>query len=258
MKDNKTLWRKIIHIISKILSWTLFVILLLIAAFLIYYYIANQNYIKKGSGYEPKFSIYTIATGSMVPNINVLDAVINKKVESPNDLKVGDVITFRSTSVLTANMTITHRIKAIETDEEGNICYITKGDANNVEDDSCTKLNNIIGKVIIRIPGLGHIQKFLASKAGWLLCILIPALFIIGKDIMKLTRLSSINENASKMGEKKKKDPRKVMAEKKRKEQIKRNLLNESKEPKSYYKDPNIRVIEKKKPNKVKEKRKKK
>ena len=248
MKD-KISWHKIVHIIFKILSWALFIILLLIAIFLIYYYIANKRYVSKGAGYEPKFSIYTIATGSMVPNINVYDAVINMRVDEPNDLKVGDVITFRSSSSLTVNMTITHRIKAITKDENGETCFVTKGDANPVEDESCAKYSNVIGKVIIRIPGLGHIQRFLASGVGWLLCILIPALVIIGRDIMKLTRLSSIKNSADKMSEKKKTNPKKAAAEKKRKEQIKRNLLKENNGIKEYYHEPTIKVIEKRKNN---------
>ena len=262
MKDKKMSWRSVIHIIFKILSWALFVILLLIAIFLIYYYIANRIYMKKGAGYEPKFSIYTIATGSMVPNINVYDAVINMRVDDPSDLKVGDVITFRSSSILTPNMTITHRIKAITKDENGEACFVTKGDANPIEDESCAKYSNIIGKVIIRIPGLGHIQRFLASGFGWLLCILIPALVIIARDIMKLTRLATIKDNAMKISNKKKKDPKKEQAEKKRKEQIKRNLLSENTETKEYYEEPSVKVIEinednsKKENNKQKRKKK--
>lgn len=261
MKDSKVSWQSIIHIIFKILSWALFVILLLIAIFLLYYYIANKIYVSKGTGYEPKFSIYTIATGSMVPNINVYDAVINMRIDDPNDLKVGDVITFRSTSPLSPNLTITHRIKEITTDENGEVCYVTKGDANNVEDAACAKFENVIGKVIIRIPGLGHIQRFLASGAGWLLCILIPALIIIARDIMKLTRLSTIKENANKMANKKKKDPKKESEERKRKEEIKRKLLNENNGTKEYFKEPTIKVVEKRKnkpnSNNNKEKRKK-
>ena len=257
MKD-KISWHKIVHIIFKILSWALFIILLLIAIFLIYYYIANKRYVSKGAGYEPKFSIYTIATGSMVPNINVYDAVINMRVDEPNDLKVGDVITFRSSSSLTVNMTITHRIKAITKDENGETCFVTKGDANPVEDESCAKYNNVIGKVIIRIPGLGHVQRFLASGVGWLLFILIPALVIIGRDILRLTRLSSIKDTANKMSTKKK-DPKKEASEKKRKDEIKRKLLSENKGPKEYYKEPTIKVIEKNKSKKDdKQKRKKK
>lgn len=247
MKSETITWQKVVHIIFKILSWALFVILLLIAIFLLYYYIANKIYIKKGTGYEPKFSIYTIATGSMVPNINVYDAVINMRVDDPNDLKVNDVITFRSTSPLSPNLTITHRIKEITTDESGNVCYVTKGDANNVEDAACAKFENVIGKVIIRIPALGHIQRFLASGAGWLLCILIPALVIIARDIMKLTRLSAIKDNANKITNKKKKDPKKEIEERNRKEDIKRKLLKENNGTKEYFKEPPIKVVEKRK-----------
>lgn len=253
MKDRKFSWRTIMHIIFKILSWALFIILILIAIFLIYYYIANKIYVSKGAGYEPKFSIYTIATGSMTPNINQFDAVINMRIDDPNDLKVGDVITFRSSSPTTVSMTITHRIKAITEDSEGNICFVTKGDANPIEDESCAKYKNVIGKVIIRIPGLGNIQRFLASGIGWLLFILIPALVIIIKDILRLTRLSSIKDSAVKMSEKKKKDPKKEAAEKKRKDEIKRNLLNENNGKKEYYHEPSIKVVEKKKKKEDKE-----
>ena len=252
MKDKSFSWRMLMHIFFKILSWALFVILLLMAIFLLYYYIANKIYIKKGTGYEPKFSIYTIATGSMIPNINIMDAVINIRVDEPEDLEVGDVITFRSSSVLTQNLTITHRIKEITTDEDGNACYITKGDNNPVEDDSCAKFNNVIGKVIIRIPGLGHIQKFLASGFGWLLCILIPAIIIITRDIMKITRLSTINKTASKMNAKKK-DPKKEAEEKRRKEMIKRKLLEENKNPQEYFNEPKIQIVDKEKDKNKKE-----
>lgn len=244
MKSRSFPWQKIIQIFFKIISWVLFVILLLVAIFLLYYYIANKIYVSKGAGYEPKFSIYTIATGSMTPNINQFDAVINMRIDDPKDLKVGDVITFRSSSPTSIGMTITHRIKAITEDTDGNVCYVTKGDANPVADELCAKYNNVIGKVIIRIPGLGHIQRFLASGVGWLLFILIPAIIIIGRGILRLTKLSSIKETANRMNTKKK-DPKKEENEKKRKNEIKRKLLNENNGPKEYYKEPIVKVVEK-------------
>lgn len=251
MKSRNISWRSIAHICLKILSWAIFIILVFIAIFLLYYYIANKIYISKGSGYEPKFSIYIIASGSMVPAINVADAVINIKVDSPDDLEVGDVITFRSSSPTTMGITVTHRIKGITTDDDGNICYITKGDANNVEDSACAKYTNIIGKVVLRIPGLGYIQKFLASGFGWLLFILIPALIIIIRDILKISRLAAIKNDVSKIGDKKK-DSKKIATEKKRKEEIKRNLLKENDGNNKYFEEPTIQIVEKTKKNKKK------
>ena len=123
MKDGNFSVGKIFKVISKILSWALFVVLLIAAVFLLYYFIATKIYAAKGSGYEPKFSIYTIASGSMEPKIKVYDAIVNIKANNPNDIEVGDVITFVSTSLLSPGKTITHRVIAITQDEEGKICY---------------------------------------------------------------------------------------------------------------------------------------
>ncbi len=238
--------KKILNIIGKIVSWAIFVILLIAAVFLIYYYIATKVYASKGAGYEPKFSIYTIISPSMTPKINVYDTIVNVKVDKPTDIEVGDVITFISTSLLTTGTTITHRVIAI-TEEEGQICYQTKGDYNNIADQACAKFNNVIGKVIFKIPQLGRVQFFLASKAGWLLCILIPALFIIGRDIMRITKLATIKKNAHAMNNKNKKDSKMM--------QIQNNLKLELKQKYSiknndidgdYYKDPEIITVEKK------------
>lgn len=251
MKNDSFSFGKISKIIGKILSWALFVILLIAAIFLLYYFIATKIYAAKGSGYEPKFSIYTIASGSMVPEIKVYDAIVNIKVDSPNDIEVGDVITFVSTSLLSPGKTITHRVIAITQDENGKVCYQTKGDANDIADQACAKYHNIIGKVIFKIPQLGRIQKLLATKGGWLIFILIPALYIIGRDILRLTKLSNIKSTATRMSEGKKKDPKKEQEEALRKAELKRKLLKEdNKNQVEYYKEPTIKSIDKRRKTK--------
>jgi len=240
--------KKAFHAISKFVSWIFFVILLIAAAFLLYYFVATKIYAAKGPGYEPKFSIYTIVSPSMTPNINVYDAIVNIKVDDPNKIEVGDVITFVSTSVLTPGITITHRVVGITTDDNGEICYRTKGDFNNVEDQACAKHRNVLGKVLFKIPQLGRIQFFLASKAGWLLCILIPALYIIVKDVLKILKLSDMKETTAKITEPKKKDPKKAELERKRKEELKKRLLKEElNKEKNYFVEPVVKEIDKRK-----------
>lgn len=185
----KNKYRETFKNISTIISWTVFVLLLICAAFLIYYFIALQIYKTKGAGYEPKFSLYTIASPSMVPNINVYDVVIDTKVKKPEDIKINDVITFNSSLPGVSGGTITHRVIAINKDSNGNYYYQTKGDNNLVEDNVKVTFKDIVGKVSLRIPKLGRIQGFVATKAGWLIIILIPALYIIVKDILKVLKL---------------------------------------------------------------------
>jgi len=241
---------KALKVIGKVLSWALFVVLLIAAVFLLYYFVATKIYAAKGPGYEPKFSIYTIASPSMTPTLKVYDAIINVKIDDPNDIEVGDVITFVSTSLLSPGMTITHRVVAITKDDSGAICYQTKGDFNPVADQACAKYNNIIGKVIFKIPQLGRIQYLLASKAGWLLFILIPALYIIGRDILKISKLANIKSTATKISEEKKKDPKKEQLEKQRKAELKRKLLKEEHHYSEYYKDPVVKTVDKRRVNK--------
>ncbi len=243
MKE-KTSFGKAIKIVGKVLSWALFLILLVAAAFLIYYYVATKIYTAKGPGYEPKYSIYTIISGSMTPTIKVYDTIINERVDDANDIQVGDVITFVSTSLLTPGTTITHRVVGITEDSDGNTCFRTKGDYNGAEDQSCAKFQNVIGRVILKIPQLGRIQFFLASRAGWLLCILLPALYIIGRDIMRIFKLTSI-KNTTEIISVKKKDPKKAKMEEERKKELKRKLLKEEVDNKDYYKEPEIKEIDK-------------
>lgn len=188
---KKTSLTEVLKFISTIVSWTVFALLLICAVFLLYYFIAVKIYVAKGSGHEPKFSLYTIITPSMTPNINVYDVVVDVKVDKPEDIKINDVITFYSNIPGVRGGTITHRVIAINKDVNGNYKYLTKGDYNLVDDGVNVGFDKIVGKVALRIPQLGRVQFFMASKLGWLLVILIPALYIIIKDILKIVKLKN-------------------------------------------------------------------
>lgn len=209
----------IIGLIGNIISWTMLVLLIVVAAFLLYYIISTQLYATKGEKFAPKYSMYTIVSPSMTPNINVYDIVIDKKVEDFSELKVGDVITFISTSSISNGMTITHRIVDIIETNEGTK-YKTKGDNNLTADYSLVTQDKIIGKVKFRIPQLGRIQFFLSSKGGWLIIILIPALIIILSDIFKLFKLVDIKKRVKDVEETAKEEE--IYLKEKREEELKK------------------------------------
>ena len=188
---KKSNFRETLKFISTIISWTVFTLLILIMVALVYYFVAVRIYAAKGSGHEPKFSLYTIITPSMTPNINVYDVVVDVKVDKPEDIKINDVITFNSSIPGVHGGTITHRVIAINKDASGNYHYTTKGDYNLVDDGVDVEFANIVGKVALRIPQLGRVQFFLATKAGWLICVLVPAVYVIIKDIFKIIKLKT-------------------------------------------------------------------
>ena len=196
-KKSGIIKNPIIKIILNVISWTLFTLLILVAVFLLYYAISIQVYTKNGKKYEPPISLYTIISGSMEPNIRVYDVVIDKKVTDPSEIKVGDVITFTSPSSLTYGVTITHRVIAVD-NNNGVYRYRTQGDNNLVPDDTYVEFNNVLGKVVLKIPQLGRVQFLLLKAGSWLFLILIPSLGVVIYDILKVLKLAGTKKKIDK------------------------------------------------------------
>ena len=171
-----------------VLSYALFIWLLLIGAALLVYVLDIKIRAAKGDYSPPTFNAYVVLTGSMLPEIKVYDVVVTKKVDAA-DLKEGDVITFASSDQRFLGTIITHRIikKNPPTETQG-YTFQTRGDNNNVADSALVLEDNIFGKVILKIPKLGYLQEFLASDGGWIIVILIPCLAVISYDTVKLVK----------------------------------------------------------------------
>ena len=180
--------KKISKIISTIISYSCLIILIIIGLIFTLYFVDVKIQQSKGGIAKPLFGAYVIISGSMEPNIHVYDVVVSKRVDT-SELKEGDVITFYSNDNRFYGVTVTHRIVEVIDAEKG--IFRTKGDANNISDDALTIKENIVGKVVMRIPQLGRVQFFIASKGGWLLVILIPCLTIISYDIVKIVKLTA-------------------------------------------------------------------
>lgn len=176
-------------LVATIISWVFFVVLLIILALLIIYFVSIKIKEAKGDTSPPQFGIYVILTGSMRPLIEPGDAVVIH-YEKPENLKKGDIITFMSTSSSQMGLTVTHRIIDV-IKAEGKILFKTKGDANNTIDDAVVEAANVKGKVFMKIPYIGFVQQFVATKGGWLILILIPCFIIISIDLVKLVKLLS-------------------------------------------------------------------
>lgn len=95
------------------------------------------------------FSILTISSGSMEPEIQIGEAIIIKREDT---YEIGDIITY---SVKNTYL-VTHRIVGKE--EEN---YITKGDNNNSNDNGKLIQENIEGKVIHHSKFVNYLVKFI-------------------------------------------------------------------------------------------------
>ena len=216
--------KRVFKYITDVISWTCLCILILIGALLVWYFISAKIYASKGEKYTPYFSLYTIISPSMEPNIKVYDVVLDTRVDDVNTIKEGDIITFISSGNLSSGMTITHRVVEVLHTDEG-LRFRTKGDNNQTADGALVIPENVLGKTLLRIPMLGRVQFLLASKGGLLIFILIPAVGIIVYDIIKLFRVKDVSDKVEEVIQDKPED--KVLEEQKMIEENRKQELIE-------------------------------
>ena len=126
-------WKKIFHFISSIFLYSVLIILGIIVLLFLAYGIDQYIGKKNNEARSPLFSAYVIISPSMVPNINVYDAVFTMRV-SQSKIKLYDIITFLSKEIETNGTPITHRVVGILETSDGERAYRTKGDNNESED----------------------------------------------------------------------------------------------------------------------------
>ncbi len=230
---KKGLLKNIFKFITDVISWTCLCLLILIGACMIWYVVSARIYAAKGEKYKPYFSLYTIISPSMEPNIKVYDVILDTRVDDVKNIKEGDVITFISSNSLSAGMTITHRVVQVLNTDEG-LRFVTKGDNNESPDGALVLPENVLGKTLLRIPALGRVQFLLANKGGWFIVVMLPALCVIIYDFVKLFKMSELKTKIEKSLAKDEveTDPKqKKENEEQRKQEIKNRLNNvESKE----------------------------
>jgi len=180
----------------KLLGYIVIAFVCLCVAFLVYYIISSQIH-ANDENYKPAISIYTIVSPSMTPVINVYDVVVNTKVKNPENIQVGDIITYVSKSPTSEGMTITHRVTRIDKAQDGSYEFMTQGDNNSEPDSLYVQFDQVIGKEVIIIPALGRLQFLIANQKGWLFLLLIPVSIYVLFEIYKLIDLLGLRRRVN-------------------------------------------------------------
>lgn len=201
--------KDIVNRIMKIISSAIFVVLVLLII-LIVFYIVRVNFLASNDKLgDVRINFYTILTQSMYPTIKAGDVVITYK-EDNNKYNEGDVITFVSEQ--NGGITVTHRVKEVYSVNDS-YSYKTKGDNNNAPDNEITSGDNVLGKVVVKVPKVGYIQQFLVSKTGWIVAVILPCLGIVIYDILKLFKYTARKGKQLVKGDKRTEEARKKLKE---------------------------------------------
>lgn len=96
--------------------------------------------------------VMIVLSGSMAPTIHTGDLVVDTKLTPAQAaaLHVGQIISFRASAG--ARQIVTHRITAIVVLPDGNVAYVTKGDANDSQDGLVVPSTDVVGLYQARIP----------------------------------------------------------------------------------------------------------
>ena len=124
-----------------------------------------------------------VMTDSMAPTIDGGDLIFVKKI-APTEIVVDDIIAFFDPESMEDAM-IVHRVKEISTDEAGNITFRTMGDANNVYDTFIISSENVVGRYLSRVRGMGRVAMFMQTVYGLIICVSIPIILLIGYESIR-------------------------------------------------------------------------
>ncbi len=158
--ENKNLRGRVFSAIWRVMLILLAAVLAISACTLAYDKFVKKSKIPSVFGY----SVLIVASPSMTGAIEAGDAIIIKKSDS---YAVGDVITYFPAD---ENFSVTHRIVRMEGDK-----FYTKGDANQSEDPDPVLIEQIAGKVAVKLDKVGYFIEWLKSPVG----IIFAATFIV-------------------------------------------------------------------------------
>ena len=102
-----------------------------------------------------------VLTDSMYPQIQSGDLIVCRTREA-DKVREGDVIAFFDPAG-NGRSVVTHRVRKITKDEDGNLAWVTKGDANNTEDQALVPAENLVGIYRHRVAGLGRADALRAE-----------------------------------------------------------------------------------------------
>ena len=128
------------------------------------------------------FRLFTVITGSMEPKYKVGDVLVAIETK-PEDIKVGDAVSYLGKKGSFTDKVITHEVVEIEKAQNGKYRFHTKGLANLAEDPVVDE-SQLYGVVKYKVKSLSFIYKIVGKPLGFFLCVVVPILYIIGSELV--------------------------------------------------------------------------
>lgn len=176
---------KVMNIIKTTLVW----LVVLLAVSMMIFTVISATTFNRNDRSLFGYKMYIVNSDSMAATDFKAGSLIFVKEVKPSTLKEGDIITFMSQNTNSFGETVTHKIRKLTTDAEGNPGFITYGTTTNTNDETIVTYTYILGKYQGHIAGLGHFFNFLKTTPGYFVCIFTPFMLIIIYEGVKFFNL---------------------------------------------------------------------
>ena len=168
--------KKVLNIIKRILVCMVVLVAVGMMIFTIFSVTTFDQSHRSVFGYK----FFIVRTDSMsATDFDAGDVIFVKNVD-PSTLKEGDIISYTSQNTSNYGETVTHKIRTLTTDAEGNPGFVTYGTTTNTDDETVVTYPYVLGKYTGKLPKVGNFFVFLKTVPGYIVCILIPFLLLIG------------------------------------------------------------------------------
>lgn len=125
------------------------------------------------------YKFFIVLSDSMsATDFSAGDVAIVKEVD-PSTLEPGDIIAFESTNPDSFGEVVTHKIRSLTTDANGEPGFITYGTTTDTDDEEVVTYLYVLGKYQTRLPGVGRFFQFLKTVPGYFICIFFPFMLLI-------------------------------------------------------------------------------
>lgn len=167
--------KKALSIIKTTLVW----LVVALAVFMMIFTVISVTTFNRNDRDLFGYKAYIVNSDSMSKtDFNAGDLIFVKEVD-PSTLKEGDIITFMSQDTDSFGETITHKIRKLTTDAEGNPGFITYGTTTDTDDETIVTYPYVLGKYETHIPKVGTFFNFLKTTPGYFVCIFVPFMLLI-------------------------------------------------------------------------------
>lgn len=167
--------KKTMNIIKNIFTWLVMVLAVCVMIFTIVSVRTFDQNDRDLFGYK----MFIVRSDSMSKtDFDAGDLVLVKEID-PSTLQVGDIISYQSTNTDNYGETVTHKIRELTKDAEGNPGFITYGTTTDTNDENIVTYSFVLGKYQTKLPGVGRFFQFLKTTPGYIICIFLPFLILI-------------------------------------------------------------------------------